>query len=277
MKGKISIIVPIYNAEKYIEKCIVSIVQQTYKNWELLLIDDGSIDNSSVICKDYATQDSRIKYIYQTNNGVSVARNTGLENAKGDWIMFVDADDQIKPNTLFACSELINDYDIIRFEAIDTYGRILELPSCQTQDYIYEVIQRKTFLAIWGGLYKRKIFKENNIKFDSQLKYGEDWIVLIQLIMYSSRVFFLKEILYEYNNGNESSFLNTMTFQKQLNLILCYNKIRKFCVGKIPEKDLAYTKHIIQFGLITTILKEKKNLKSVIKNSCRNFQFVLKI
>ena len=261
MEDKISIIIPIYNAEKYLNKCILSIIGQDYKNWELLLIDDGSKDNSSEICRSFIEKDLRIKYFYQSNKGVSVARNAGIEMAKGQWVMFVDADDAIKHNTLSICSKFMCNYDIIRFEAIDSFGKILELPTCKPENYIYEVLCRKTFLSIWGGVFRKSLFIENNILFNPELKYGEDWAVLIQLLISSNKIFLLKESLYEYNNENPDSFLNTMNFKKQLNLILCLKEINKQCDGKIPEEYLKNTKHVIQFSIASTIIREKTEFK----------------
>ena len=95
--NKISVIVPIYNVEKYIDRCIKSIVNQTYKNLEIILINDGSLDKSGQICDTWESKDNRIKVIHQMNSGVSVARNTGLENATGEYVTFVDSDDYIEP------------------------------------------------------------------------------------------------------------------------------------------------------------------------------------
>ena len=103
--SKISIIVPVYNAEKYLVECLNSLVEQTYKNIEIILIDDGSIDNSAKICDEYAKKDERIKVVHQKNSGVSVARNNGLDMHTGDYVMFVDSDDWIELNT---CEILIN-------------------------------------------------------------------------------------------------------------------------------------------------------------------------
>ena len=96
----LSVIVPVYKAEKYIHKCISSILNQTFKDLELILVDDGSPDNSGVICDEYATKDSRVKVFHQENGGVCVARNTGLDNATGEYVFFVDSDDYILTDTL---------------------------------------------------------------------------------------------------------------------------------------------------------------------------------
>lgn len=95
---KISIIVPVYNAERYLHRCIESILAQTFKDFELLLIDDGSKDNSGYICNEYAGKDERVKVWHKENGGVSSARNVGLDNVKGEWVTFVDSDDYISSN-----------------------------------------------------------------------------------------------------------------------------------------------------------------------------------
>ena len=98
IEKKVSVIVPIYNAEKYLNKCLESIIGQTYKNLEIILVDDGSSDNSPIICDAWAQIDSRIRVIHKKNGGVSSARNAGIDLAQGDYIGFVDADDWIEPN-----------------------------------------------------------------------------------------------------------------------------------------------------------------------------------
>ena len=108
----ISVIVPVYNTEKYIEKCVMSILNQTYKNLEIILIDDGSTDNSPQICDSLAEKDNRITVIHQPNGGVSSARNIGLDNTHGDYITFVDSDDYIEPNMIEFLSENIGDTNI---------------------------------------------------------------------------------------------------------------------------------------------------------------------
>ena len=95
MKGLISVIVPVYNAEKYLCRCIDSILAQTYKDFELLLIDDGSKDSSGAICDEYAAKDSRVRVFHKENGGVGFARNVGLDHAQGDWVTFVDSDDWV--------------------------------------------------------------------------------------------------------------------------------------------------------------------------------------
>ena len=124
MDIKYSIVVSIYNIEKYISKCIESIINQTYTNIELILVDDGSKDSSGSICDSYALKDNRIKVIHKQNAGLGMARNTGLENATGDYILFIDGDDFIDLKLLETVNKYLSDkkYDIVSYDSVDYYS-----------------------------------------------------------------------------------------------------------------------------------------------------------
>ncbi|MBQ6972234.1 MAG: glycosyltransferase family 2 protein [Synergistaceae bacterium] len=111
LHGLISVIIPVYNTEKYLAKCVDSVTAQTYNNLEILLIDDGSADSSGKICDDYARKDSRVRVIHQTNKGLAEVRNVGIREAKGEWVLFVDSDDWIAPETIEACLGYAREYD----------------------------------------------------------------------------------------------------------------------------------------------------------------------
>ncbi len=129
---KISIVVPIYNAEKYLDRCIQSILNQSYKDLEIILIDDGSTDSSNKICNNYQKRDNRIKFISQKNEGVSAARNRGISEATGEFIGFVDSDDYIQPNMYETLYGLINKYNC----DISICGYFIEYPE-YTKKVIY--------------------------------------------------------------------------------------------------------------------------------------------
>lgn len=123
---KISVIIPVYNSEKYIERCLKSVVNQSYKDLEIILIDDGSTDNSSLICKKWEKLDNRVKYFRKENGGPSTARNYGLKHVSGDYIHFLDSDDWIDLETYSHCYKLIknNKYpDIVKFSYITVHGQ----------------------------------------------------------------------------------------------------------------------------------------------------------
>lgn len=154
----ISIIIPIYKAERYLSKCVDSILAQTYADWELLLVDDGSPDNSGELCDEYAAKDKRIKVFHKENGGVSSARNLGLEMMAGEWVTFVDADDWIASDTLERCSTYFNEYEIVRFsmkmvydEQDDSKNRNYIIQSSNSKEEIFSrTLARKSLMCVWG-------------------------------------------------------------------------------------------------------------------------------
>lgn len=177
----ISIIVPVYNVSEYIAETIESVRRQTYENWELLLVNDGSTDNSGKICKSYL-YDDRIRYIEIKNSGACVARNKGLDNSKGNYIYFLDADDLLLPNCLEFLLLLINKYDvdIAGGQAILKKGdKVITNKSnlhkndiVDSNQMILDLLNSSTIGSIWGRLYRKEIL--NNIRFHPGLKRGQD-------------------------------------------------------------------------------------------------------
>lgn len=181
---KISIIIPVYNAEIYLSKCIDSILQQSYNNLEVVLIDDGSKDKSGEICDEYAGKDERIKVIHVTNGGASKARNIGLDNCTGQWVSFVDADDYLLPNTFW--KGMFDDlrkkhYDVIEFPfERGEFGRIsYKVGSCSHKRV--EAFYSNLFHnELWGRLFSTEIIGQH--RFDSRVIIGEDVLFLIEVL-----------------------------------------------------------------------------------------------
>jgi glycosyltransferase involved in cell wall biosynthesis len=180
-KPLISIIVPVYNVEPYVKKCIDSILAQSYEKIEVLLVDDGSTDASGVICDDCAKKDGRIKVIHKKNGGVSSARNAGLEVIKGDYISFVDGDDALKADFIEKLYEDIartgSDVSICGFRRFDesgetTYSEANFAGVISSDDAIALLLENKFYPAPWGKLFKKKIFKK--IRYNEHYTYGED-------------------------------------------------------------------------------------------------------
>ena len=173
---KYSIIVPVYNVEKYIKQCIESIINQTYKEFELILVNDGSPDNSQKIIDQYLKKDKRIKSFIKENGGQSDARNFGIEHATGDYILFVDSDDSIEKELLKKINDSLEEtkVDIVRFECAlydESGNKISEYHGCEYQNksttsIMKELITRKYFDPPWSYCYNLKFWKENNFKYD---------------------------------------------------------------------------------------------------------------
>lgn len=207
----ISIIVPVYKAEKYLSMCIDSILNQTFRDFELILIDDGSPDNSGKICDEYELKDNRIRVIHQCNSGVAIARNKGIQVAKGEWIAFVDADDWIEPET----------YDIALKTALEKkadlvqWGISIDLGSLQikTKKYMMGYFSPETdatYLepSMWHKLISKKIICDNNIRFPEKITLSEDRYFAFLCYMYSSKNFALDNVFYHYRMISESATHN---------------------------------------------------------------------
>ena len=191
MNELISIIVPVYNAEKYISKCIESLISQTYTKLEIILINDGSTDLSGNVCDEYSKKDSRIKVIHIENSGVSKARNVGINNANGDWIVFVDADDWLEANfceKLYDATMSNKEVDIVCSGYKRIYSDKEEIINCGRQKIIYDASQYLLKLLNvqngYGFCHMKLIRKKsiNEVRFNENIKVGEDALFNIQLI-----------------------------------------------------------------------------------------------
>ena len=242
MDEKISVIIPVYNVEKYLKQCLESILEQTYKNLEIILIDDGTKDSSGMICDDYAKKDNRIKVIHQKNMGLSGARNTGLKNSTGDLITFVDSDDFID-NKMFETMLLSikeNDADIVECGTIfcDENGNYIrdntlnEVKIYKNEYQIKELLMNEDITTTsWGKLYKRKLFK--NFEFPLG-KYHEDTFTTYKLLHISKKTIVLNQSFYHYRQVN-GSIMNSNFSLKHLDAIEATLERSKFIEKNYPE------------------------------------------
>lgn len=214
----ISVVVPVYNVEKYVAECIESIINQTYRDLEIILVDDGSTDNSGAICDKYSKEDERIRVIHKTNGGLSDARNVGIDVANGDYIAFVDSDDYIHPQMLeiLLCNSNDNQADIsvcsfvsvgetekCNFEEINTE----EIRASNYEDNRISEIYNNNLLTVvaWNKLYKRNLFK--NIRYEYG-KIHEDEFIIHKLLFEASKVSYIDNELYYYRTRSNSIMQN---------------------------------------------------------------------
>lgn len=217
----ISIIVPVYNTEKYLDQCIQSILAQTYNDFELLLIDDGSTDSSGAICDKYAEQDSRVRVFHKENGGVSSARNLGLDNAKGEWITFVDADDELYIDALKVLAEISSStfvdlviagydfYDDIEKKIIRTTSQPCQISLFYARDVaLTRIYQNKIGFWPWficSKLFKTHIIRANNIYFNEHIAFSEDRLFILEYICaINNRIHFLSNPIYKYRKHENS-------------------------------------------------------------------------
>lgn len=211
-----SVIIPMYNAEEYIEQCIQSVLQEENCGLEILVVDDGSTDKSGLIVKQIAVQDERVKYIFQSNQGVSLARNRGLKAAAGKWILFVDADDTIADNTIQKM------YEISRHAG----SANCVILGCETgEEYIAYPLTKDTrekllmeacgalpnttynanLTSVWGKLYRGSFLKQKQIQFDPDIVMGEDLIFNCNVFVNLEEIIFSSFDYYHYRVNNASA------------------------------------------------------------------------
>lgn len=209
--AEISIIVPIYNLESCLQQCVDSILKQTFSDFELILVDDGSTDYSSKICDDYAKRDERVHVIHQKNAGVSAARNRGLDEATGKYVMFCDGDDYVSANWVSCLHETIlknpDDFvccDMAKGQLIDSDFQPLTSEDVETVTY-FELFQKGLSPYVWNKIYVNQVLKENSIRFDEQLKYSEDVKLNVEYCKTCDRIRLVNRGLYFYSDAEESA------------------------------------------------------------------------
>lgn len=226
MNKLISIIVPVYNGEQYIRRCVDSILNQTFTDFELILVDDGSTDNSSIICDDYANHDSRVRVIHKANGGVSSARNTGLSSIKGgEYVAFIDVDDYVVNTYLECLIANAEDADMIvcgfkHFYQGDENHMVLRevyLDKLYDESNIGDLLSKRIeglpFRTPWAKLFKTSIIKEYSLSFDKGMKLGEDTKFVFEYMLHASKIKTISLVGYLYredHGGNIRRYLMPM-------------------------------------------------------------------
>lgn len=276
---KVSIIIPIYNTEKYLRKCLDSIVTQTFADFEAILVDDGSTDSSGIICDEYATNDSRFVVLHKQNEGVSSARNKGIELAKGEWITFVDCDDWIDSHFLesFVISEDCHEKLIIggctRF---GDYGGVLGPKNMESIEIkkqlsgIWNDLNGFIYWYPWGKMFDRETIIENGIRFDSSMFYSEDFVFILEYLNVISSFQTINKYEYHYLQTKNKTDKYKMSFEQFIRHIgiieESINKIEKKCNCKFNivrnNVRLRLFDNFISYLFLTPDYKEfKKNMK----------------
>ena len=224
----ISIIVPVYNSEKTLNRCVDSILNQTFQDWELLLIDDGSTDRSGKLCDEYALKDQRIKVFHKKNGGVSSARNTGLDHAKGEWITFIDSDDEIPKNTFTDDCRYFEE-DLIVGAYYDAkegkkYRRWFLRSGVFHQNHLSEFytknISAPFFGVVWGKLFRNRLCK--GLNFDTDMNIGEDTLFVMQYLQRVNKLRVIDKDVYVYHVPNNFVTKYGLDIEKS---IYCLNRI----------------------------------------------------
>ncbi len=288
MKTIVSIIVPVYNVSKYIEKCVDSILKQTFCDFELLLIDDGSTDNSSYICDLYAKKDNRVVVVHKKNGGLSSARNRGLDIAKGDYVSFVDSDDYIEPNFIESLlDELMkksSDLIVCNFSILDLNNNsLIETPSIIDGDVDEEGYWKLSActrygltVVVWNKLYKKTIFE--HLRFKDGV-FHEDQEIIHKIISKCDKITFINKKLYNYIKRPQS-ITNKKTqqmFFDEINSL--YNRAIYFLATEnFYDFYLKTTNRmIIEYCELSYFFKKNSSIKFLIKKIIHKGRYGSKI
>lgn len=227
----ISIIVPVYNTEKYLDRCIQSVLAQTYTNWELLLIDDGSTDSSGEICDKYAVRDSRIRVFHKTNEGVSATRNYGVNRIHGEYVIHADSDDWIEPEMLHDMHQKIQDADadLVICDYFEDYTNnlttqhIVQRPSSNDSQTVLTEMFQHLHGSCCNKLIRSQCYKDYNLRFPDHLNMGEDLYVIVALLQNPIAITYLPQAYYHYvKDENENSIV------RSTNLSILKERFKRF-------------------------------------------------
>ena len=223
----VSIVVPVYNAEKYLEDCLISLVDQTYENIEIILVDDGSVDDSGRICDCWAEKDDRIIVYHKKNEGVSATRNFGIQRARGKFLMFVDADDMLVLNAVeYMVKEIIKNNS--------------ELVVCKYQSQDYE---KNIAAFVYNRLYLTQIIMEKNIRFNQNVQVCEDTLFNYEYMKFIKNVVFINNALYFYRINVGSTMFKKEMNPAKLTANIVFDKM-------LDDTDSLEEKKIIAVGCI---------------------------
>lgn len=279
----ISIVVPVYNAQNLLAKAIDSVLQQSNANWELILVNDGSTDDSLNICTKYALQDKRIQVINQTNSGPSAARNKGISCAQGTYITFIDADDFVSPLYLekllapfIESSEIdlscAGYFELSQFHknglALNDFQSHLEKKSINKEDFLRNIFEGVTGV-LWGKLFLNSIIKKNKILLNEQVKLSEDLLFVSKYVTFCNSIALVKDSLYFYNRLDESGLSGQLNISNLKDLQITNNELEQMGISElIPHFSSLLQKRYIHgiLNITTGIANSKISIKQKIKD-----------
>lgn len=264
----VTIVIPVYNVERYIGKCIESLQQQTYSNIEIILVNDGTKDNSLNIAQEFANADKRIKIISQENQGLSAARNTGIKNATGEYICFVDSDDFVDKDyinlLLESCIKSNADISVCDFYYIDENNHVWN--RIKKEERIFSNIEalkdifsgsQITEVMTWNKLYKLSLFRDNNIWFPTG-KLHEDNFTTYKLYYYANHVALITDKLYYYLQRS-NSIMGKKFNTKRLDIIQAVEETKSFFKDKPIEmpQELEYYEMSTKINLLNNMIRDE--------------------
>ena len=300
MNKLVTIVIPVYNAEPYIERCVDSVINQTYKNLEIILVDDASSDNCPEICDKYARKDLRIKVIHKNNEGAGRARNTGIDNATGEYIFFFDSDDYVEPNTVEKCVQIAQETaaDVVVFghDSVTPNGDLIceFLPAAPQKIFCGEEITQRFLpislspdpqsgedwgipLSLWNKMYSLELIRTCGWRFASERDvFSEDFYSITELYGYVHKLVVVEDIFYHYT-------VNPLSLSRTYRADRRYHKVKDFydAMHMLGEKMdlesvLEQPINIITFGFVIGIMKQCVALDAPLKKRYREMRIIVR-
>ena len=260
----ISIIIPIYNVGKYLRECLDSIINQTYADYECLLIDDGSLDDSGAICDEYAIKDTRFRVFHKDNGGVCSARNLALKEARGEWVTFIDGDDFIGKNyieNMYKATMNCSGVDFVQC-GLQNYkdGKVSMNQKYEDIESSYSgLLFNRVRGLIVSKLFKLSIIKEQNLQFDDKMKIGEDFVFTMDYILYVNRFTLCSSVDYFYrrHSASATNYVRTIKdyevslyeFKREYDSVLTYINSKQ-----LSEDDCSYRLNLLARDIVCVML-----------------------
>lgn len=286
----ISIIIPVYNVEKYLDQCLESVINQSYTDYECILINDGSTDKSGKICDKWAKKDDRFRVIHQVNQGVSCARNKGINIAKGEYLFFLDGDDVCKTNLFESLKK--HDLYIGEYETISTQSSVIKkrhVDYVNKNNYALSFLKEEINTRIGSFIVKKSVLQQNTIYFNSQYKYGEDLEFILKIILCSDSIFLENKSYIQYRLHSESAMQQISldrfdVFFSRIKLIEFAKKCQNYQVVKYLydysciESIVEVSKHLLRNNFSCKKLKHffKQNpiiIETLVRNTQKKYKY----
>lgn len=282
---RFSIIVPVYNAERFLNTCVDSVLADEGADWELILVNDGSSDGSGALCDEYAARDTRVRALHQENKGPGGARNTGLENAKGEYVLFADSDDALVPGAMEKLREAVEAHhpDILTFDylADDGEGHLAPTKANNApENRSFRLAEHPEFLnsmpATWARLWKRSLYMEHNIRYPQRAFYGEDLQTSCKLFALADSIVYLPEHLYRYLD-RPGSLMNSASPARNRHMLAAFADLTDWYAEKgLKEQydDRLCAMAIEHLLMATTVRVAKAAPTDPLLNDIRAFMMV---
>ena len=267
---KISVIVPVYNAEKYIRETLDSLKAQTMGDIEILMVDDGSQDGSPAICDEYANSDARFHVIHQSNGGVSVARNRGIRETGGEWITFVDADDQLTPEALERLYAMTDGETDLVMGSVMKFGDVPDEVIATVTGKSRDVFGKILNPAPWGQLFRRSIITDHQLAFQENLAYSEDTLFVFAYRQFVREYATVEDVVYRYRICADSATFSPNLMKRSTHHMLASYEFQRLAKQQTDPKAIAILENIRNYLAMLALQEmmqspDKENIEKALR------------